>query len=447
MAKRVGDKSILLLLQLFVPRAAGLAQSLRPASGGRMPPPPESFPPGSYDTRDFFRHEIIHESSKSGARVGRLHTPHGIVDTPGFVAVATNGALKCLDIASADEAGQQLVFCNSYHLMLQPGGDIIEEAGGLHKFMSRPIGPIITDSGGFQIFSLAYGSVHNDVGQLNAEPTSELKRAAMRKKAASKGSNVVKVTEEGVRFRSYRDGRYVDLTPESTVQAQKQYLSDIIIPLDELPPYSTTRERLEESVLLSHRWEERSLREHLKDFPENVKGQAMYAVVHGGVEKELRKLSVDYLTALPFDGFAIGGSLGSCHEELVDLLKFVVPKLPREKPNHLLGIADEKSILAAVPLGIDTFDSCFPTRLARHGTLLTKAGKLHVSNAKCARAFGKKICEGCSCATCTRYDLAYLHHLKKAKEPLLAQLATIHNIQYMNDMMADIRKQILADEI
>ena len=156
---------------------------------------------------------------------------------------------------------------------------------------------------------------------------------------------------------------------------------------------------------------------------------------------------MDFLTACPYDGFAIGGSLGSSHEELVDLLSFLAPKLPKDKPNHLLGIADERSILAAVPLGIDTFDSCFPTRLARHGTLLTRNGKLHVSNAACATSFGKPICEKCACSTCRKYDLAYLHHLKKAREPLLFSLASIHNIQYMNDLMADLREKILADEI
>jgi queuine tRNA-ribosyltransferase len=312
--------------------------------------------------------------------------------------------------------------------------------------MHRPAGPIITDSGGFQIFSLAHGSVHADIGELNRAPSSnkpqsELKRATVRADAGS--SSVVKVTENGCIFRSYRDGKYIELTPESTVAAQKKYGSDIIIPLDELPPYNTSPERLKESVLLSHRWEERSLREHLK----NISGQAMYAVVHGGVDKSLRQLSVDVLTAMPFDGYAVGGSLGSCHEELVELLNFVIPKLPKDKPNHLLGIADERSISAAVPLGVDTFDSCFPTRLARHGTMLTKSGKLHVKNKACATSFGKPICQSCSCHTCRNYDLAYLHHLQKAKEPLLWQLASIHNIQFMSDLMAEYRAKILANEI
>jgi queuine tRNA-ribosyltransferase len=437
---------------------------------GRNPPPPDSFPDGSFDPRSFFRFELIHQSSKSGARVGRIHTPHGVVDTPGFTAVATNGALKALDIRDADAAGQQLLFANSYHLLLQPGPEIIKAAGGLHKFMGRRSGPIITDSGGFQIFSLAHGSVHNDVGALNNDASSnngggggggggggrggELKRAASggSKKNINKkkgtdhcaSTSMVRVNETGVVFRSYRDGRSILLTPEGTVQAQKAYASDIIIPLDELPPYSTSPERLRESVELSHRWEERSLREHLA----SLNDQAMFCVVHGGVDKELRAASADYLSSMPFDGFGIGGSLGSSHGEMIDMLSFLLPRLPSEKPKHLLGIADERSIRAAVPLGVDTFDSCFPTRIARHGTVLSrKEGRLNLRSASLARAFGKPICSECSCPTCRNYDLAYLHHLSKAKEPLLHSLASVHNIQYMNDLMRDIREAIMRDEI
>jgi len=254
---------------------------------------------------------------------------------------------------------------------------------------------------------------------------------------------MVKVSEEGVVFRSYRDGRKVLLTPESTVQAQKAYGADIIIPLDELPPYHTSPERLRESVLLSHRWEERSLREHLRD----PRQQAMYAVVHGGLDKDLRRHSAEHLSSLPFDGFGIGGSLGSCHEELVDLLNFLVPLLPRSKPRHLLGLADERSIAAGIPLGIDTFDSCFPTRIARHGTVLSRKGRFQLSKAENARAFGKPLDDACSCSTCRHYDRAYLHHLKKANEPLLWQLITVHNIQFMNDLMKDYRERIMNDEI
>ena len=317
-------------------------------------PTPQDFTEEDYAQREYFKYELIHQSTKSGsqARVGRIHTPHGIIDTPGFVAVATNGALKGLTFDDSDASNQQLVFCNSYHLLLQPGPEIIKGAGGLHKFVNRDLDrPFITDSGGFQVFSLAYGSVHEELTSKG-----ELKKANVNKNNKHV-NNPVKVTEEGVIFRSYRDGRMIKLTPESTVQAQKSYGADIIIPLDELPPYHIDRERLAQSVALSHRWEARSLKEHLKD----LRQQAMYCVVHGGLDVELRTQSVEYLTSLPFDGYAIGGSLGSNHDELMHLLDWMMPMFDanehrRNKPRHLLGIADEKGIRGAVAKGFDTMD-------------------------------------------------------------------------------------------
>lgn len=404
-----------------------------------------TFDPIHYEPRDFFRYELIHQSKKPGslARVGRIHTPHGIIDTPGFVAVATNGALKGLSFEDADRSNQQLVFCNSYHLLLHPGPDIIEAAGGLHAFTKRDTNrPFITDSGGFQVFSLAYGSVHEELTSKG-----ELKKSHGKNKHRKVIKNPVNVTEEGVIFRSYRDGSKIKLTPETTVQAQKAYGSDIIIPLDELPPFHIDRERLEKSVALSHRWETRSLKEHLKD----TRKQAMYCVVHGGLDIELRRKSVEYLTSLPFDGFAIGGSLGSNHEELMDLLAWMMPMFEvddrKSKPRHLLGIADEAGVMGAVAKGFDTMDSCYPTRIARHGTFLTREGKLHIKSSKHSRSFGVPIDKNCSCTTCQKYDRAYLWHLYKAKEPLFIQLAAQHNIHYMNDFMAQIRKDIMEDKM
>jgi len=300
-----------------------------------------------------------------------------------------------------------------------------------------------------KVFSLAYGSVHEELSSKG-----ELKRASTKKKkspnkgdANHSGGKPVKVTEEGVTFSSYRDGRRILLTPESTIQAQKSYGADIIIPLDELPPYHIERERLVASVELTHRWEARSLNEHLKD----LKEQAMYCVIHGGMDVELRRKSVEYLTSLPFDGYAIGGSLGNGHEELNELLTWMMPLFDEGerigKPRHLLGIADEKNILASVPHGIDTFDSCFPTRLSRHGTLLTRQGRLHIKSGKHATSYGMKIDAECNCKTCRHYDRPYLWHLFKANEPLFVQLATLHNIQYMNDLMARQRDDILAGKI
>jgi len=331
--------------------------------------------------------------------------------------VATNAALKGVDFRDADSAGQQLIFCNTYHLLLQPGTDVVEGAGGLHKFVNRKNGPLITDSGGFQVFSLAYGSVHEELST-----GGELKRASPKKNGRDFSENAVKVNEEGVVFRSYRDGRKFPLTPESTVQAQKAFGADIIIPLDELPPYHIDDAILRNSVERTHRWEARSLKEHLK----NIKDQAMYCVIHGGLNKQLRKESVDYLTSLPFDGYAIGGSLGKNGDELMELLEWMMPMLNqdgsnnghvnrRNKPRHLLGIADEPSILGAVRHGIDTMDSCYPTRLSRHGTLLSREGKVHIKSGRYSRQYGVPVDRECNCSTCLHYDRPYLWHLFKAK--------------------------------
>ena len=318
------------------------------------------------------------------------------------------------------------------------------EAGGLHAFVNRPNKPLITDSGGFQVFSLAYGSV-----QESLDSEGELKRANSNgKNKMPKKGPPVKVTEDGVYFQSYRDGRKIFLTPESTVEAQKAYGADIIIPLDQLPPYHIDRQKLVDSVNRSHRWEARSLKKHLED----VKDQAMYCVVHGGVDVEMRTDSVNYLTSLPFDGYAIGGSLGKNSDELIELLDWMMPMFEegdrKGKPRHLLGIADERSILGSIEHGIDTFDSCYPTRIARHGTLLTRQGKINISSGKkYSKAYGIPIDVECGCSTCAHYDLPYLWHLYKAKEPLFMQLAAVHNIQYMNDLMARLRQDILDGKV
>lgn len=340
------------------------------------------------------------------------------------MAVATNAALKAVDHRSLNEV-LQLVFCNTYHLLLHPGPDVVQRAGGLHKFMNRQA-PIITDSGGFQVFSLAHGSVEEELN--------------MKRRRNRGESLLLKVSEEGATFRSYRDGRHVLLTPESSVQAQKAYQSDIIIPLDQLPPYHIDREALHRSVLLSHRWEARSLQTHL----DNVNQQAMYAVIHGGIDEDLRRISAEYLTALPFDGFAIGGSLGKNRIELFNLLRFLLPLIPRHRPNHLLGIADVDSILGSVPFGIDTFDSCFPTRLGRHGTLLTKRfGRLQIRQTKWKDVYEPPDWEG----GLQGHTLAYLHHLYKTHEPMAGTLLSLHNLLFMSQFMADIRAKILNDEM
>lgn len=372
-----------------------------------------------------FKFEVLHTSQKSRARVGRITTPHGIIDTPNFVGVGTNGTLKALDNAAVHEIGLQLMFCNTYHLMLQPGTEVVRQAGGLHRFINRTL-PIITDSGGFQVFSLAYGSVAD-----------ELKSRGTKKQ----DGHVLKIDEDGVLFRSYRDGAKVLLTPESSIAAQKDLGADIIIPFDELPPYHIPDADLKTSLDRTHRWEERSLKAHLAS-PQN---QAMYAVIHGGVHKELRAQSCKFTTALPFDGFAIGGSMGKTKAEMIEMLTFTMPLLPVEKPNHLLGIGDLESIDQCIPLGIDTFDSSYPTRAARHGILLTKNGPLKITKSDNAKTFAAPE-EGCSCTTCRQFSLAYLHHLFKAREMTCMTLATIHNLHFMVDLMKSYRQKILGGE-
>lgn len=373
-----------------------------------------------------FKFEVIHTSSKSKARVGRIYTPHGVIDTPCFVPVGTNAAIKAVDSVFVETFNLPLIFCNTYHLIIQPGTNVVEQAGGLHQFMQRKK-PIITDSGGFQVFSLAYGTVYDE---LKSRGTKKL------------DNTVIKINEEGVLFRSYKDGAYIKLTPESSVQAQKALGADIIIPLDELPPYHMNHEQLYKSLERTHRWEKRSLEEHKK----NIQNQAMYAVIHGGINPELRKQSAEYLASLPFDGFCIGGSLGKNFDEMLCLLDNLMPHVPEHSPRHLLGIGEIKSIEPIITRGIDTFDSSYPTRCARHGLLFTSTGSVKILNAKYKNNF-EPIDARCTCYTCTNYSAAYLHHLFKAHELSAYTLASIHNLAYMTNRMAWYREQILEDAV
>lgn len=374
--------------------------------------------------RPYFYFETLYESTKSKARVGRIHTPHGIIDTPNFVAVGTNGTLKALDSVTASQLGLQLMFCNTFHMMVQPGTDVVKKAGGLHRYINRPH-PIITDSGGFQVFSLAYGGIAN-----------ELKSRGLKKN----DNLVLKINEDGVLFRAYNDGRPLLLTPETSISAQKDLGADIIIPFDELPPYHIDAEKLQRSFDRTHRWEVRSLHAHLQ----NPQQQAMYAVVHGGVDPTLRKKSCDILSQHPFDGFGIGGSLGCTKEQMVETVAATVPHTPEDKPRHLLGIADLHSLDQCVPLGIDTFDSAYPTRSARHGVVFSSNGPVKLTRGSLSTHF-EPIDKDCQCPTCKNYTVAYLHHLFKAKEATAQLLATQHNLAYMINYMATFRSQILAD--
>lgn len=372
----------------------------------------------------YFSFKIIHQSKKSRARVGQIITPHGVIDTPSFVPVGTNASLKALDSVFVESLNVQLMFCNTYHLMLQPGADIVAQAGGLHTFMNRSR-PLITDSGGFQVFSLMYGGVARELKSNGSK---------------SHNNSVVKINEDGVTFRSYRDGSLVHLNPERSIEAQKKLGADIILSFDELPPYHIDPQALKKSFDRTHRWEERSLIAHKS----NLNNQALYAIVHGGIDPELRRESAQILSKMDFDGYAIGGSVGKNRQEMTIMLENLMPYVPESKPNHLLGIADLASLEASIPLGIDTFDSSHPSKCARHGKLFTDQGELNILRSGNNTRF-EPISKTCSCYTCQNYTIAYLHHLFKAHELSAYALATVHNIHHVTKLMSEYRFKILND--
>ena len=328
-----------------------------------------------------------------------------------------------------------LCFMNTYHMVVHPGAELVGDFGGLHKFTGRTR-PIITDSGGFQIFSLAHGGV-----------TQELKAKGKVIKGRAGATGRPKVTEEGVDFRSYRDGRRIFLTPETSVQAQKALGADIIIPLDELLPFHVSPQRLEDSFERTHRWQTRSLVEHLAD----VRQQAMFGVVHGHLDRDMRTRSASYLASLPFDGFAVGGSLGTLKSDMMDVVDVSVATLAAtadERPRHLLGIADVPSIAQCVALGIDSFDSSFPTRLGRHGSLLhgDDGAVVHIKRGVFRDRRGAFDAD-CACPMCTKYETAYIHHLFKQNETTAGALATLHNVHWMMRFMSRLRDRIRNGEL
>lgn len=377
---------------------------------------------------DNFSFTITSKSKKSRARTGQLLTPHGVVETPAFIFCATKASIKGVPPTAMRDCDTQIILSNTYHLMLQPGGEIVEKMGGLHKFMGWD-GPMLTDSGGYQIFSLGHGSVSEEI---------KGKRTGERRKTLSK------ITEEGAKFRSYIDGKLHMLTPEKSIQVQKQLGADLIVVLDECTPFNVDKRYTEKSMHMSHRWALRSLDEFKRG--DNGK-QALYGIIQGGVYEDLRKGGTDFVNSQNFFGHAVGGSLGASKEQMEDVVSYTLPLLDSARPIHLLGIGGIRDIFHGVKQGIDTFDCVHPTRLARHGgALVKKQEKEHINllNAK-HREDNNPIDPNCSCYTCTTYSRAYLHHLLKAKELLALQAITMHNVQFMNDLLADIRMGISSD--
>ncbi|MEW6145238.1 MAG: tRNA guanosine(34) transglycosylase Tgt [Thermodesulfobacteriota bacterium] len=353
-----------------------------------------------------FRFEILKKDGVTGARLGRIHTVHGTVDTPAFMPVATQAAVKALGPDEVESLGFGMVIVNAYHLYLRPGVGTIEKLGGLHRFMSWPR-PITSDSGGFQVLSL---------------------------------SKTRKIKEEGIVFQSHLDGSRHVLTPEKCIGIQESLGVDIMMCLDECPPFPSTREYMKKSVGLTSRWAR--LCKDAKKRHDN----GLFGIVQGGVYPELRRESAEGLTEIGFDGYSLGGlGIGEDSAETYEIAESTLAHLPAEKPRYLMGLGKPGDITVAVSMGVDLFDCVIPTRNARNGTLFTSNGKLVIKNARYAEDEGP-IDGNCGCYTCRNFSRAYLRHLYVSKEILVLRLLTLHNLSYYGKLMSDIRKSIARGE-
>ncbi len=382
---------------------------------------------------------------EGSARSGVLHTPHGAVRTPAFVAVGTQASVKGAAPHAVADSGTQLLFANTYHLYLRPGPDLVAEHGGLHRFMGWDA-PILTDSGGFQVFSLG-ASIDHGVGKVASifpgeEPSSHMRRPT--------GSGMVKVREEGVEFKSHIDGSTHWFTPEKSIQIQRALGADIVLAFDECTSPLHDEAYTRASLDRTHRWARRSLDEFMAGRALHGYPQALYGIVQGGAYRDQREESAAVISGLPFHGVAVGGNLGSTHQEMYDILDWTVPLLPDERPRHLLGIGDVPGVLQAVARGIDTFDCVAPTRNARTATIMIRRGddgaparrfRLNIRG-KAYETDMRPLEEGCDCYTCTHFTRAYVRHLFRSGETLGPQLATIHNLRFMARLMDDVRDAI-----
>ena len=338
----------------------------------------------------------------TGARRGRLSTPHGTVETPAFMPCASVGAVKALSPQEVREAGVELILCNTYHLYLRPGHEPIHELGGLHAFMGWQ-GPILTDSGGFQVFSLA---------------------------------SLRKITEDGVEFQSHLDGSRHFLSPEKAITIQQALGADIIMPLDECPPYPISHAEATDALERTLRWAERSRDVHKES------DQILFGIVQGGVFPDLRERGVRELVRLGFDGYALGGlSVGESKAEIEQVLRATTPLLPADRPRYLMGVGTPEDLLGSMALGIDLFDCVMPTRHGRTGNLFTSTGRLNIKGAKFARD-PSPLDSSCQCYTCRHYSRAYLRHLFLAGEILGLRLNTLHNLYFYSHLMQDARRAI-----
>lgn len=353
-------------------------------------------------------YELIKTCRQTGARLGKIHTPHGTIDTPTFMPVGTQATVKTMSPVELEQLDAQIILSNTYHLLLRPGHELIREAGGLHAFMNWHR-PVLTDSGGFQVFSLS----------------------ALRQ-----------VTETGVHFRNHLNGDRIFLGPQEAMDIQNALGADIIMAFDECPPLEADEAYIRASTARTSRWAEACLRAHAR--PQQ---QALFAIVQGGFTVEQRLISVKDLTAMDFSGYAIGGlSVGETKAQMYHVLEAVTPHLPADRPRYLMGVGSPDALIEGVMRGIDMFDCVLPTRIARNGTLMTRTGRMVVKNAQYARDFSP-IDETCACFTCRNFSRAYVRHLLHTGEVLGIRLTTIHNVHFLLQLMRDVRQAIAQDRL
>ena len=353
------------------------------------------------------KYNLLHKDLKTNARYGNIETNHGTVETPMFMPVGTRATVKMLTPEELYECHSGIILSNTYHLWLRPGEDLISKAGGLHKFMNYKR-PILTDSGGFQVFSLA-------------KPKD--------------------ITEEGVHFKSHLDGSKLFLTPEKSIQIQNKLDSDIAMSFDECPPASATHEYMKNSIERTIRWAERGKKVH------NNPNQSLFGIVQGGAYEDLRKYSAIETVKLNFDGYGIGGVAndGDSKEDMYKAIDYSIPFLPEDKPRYLMGVGEPVDLLEGIERGVDMFDCVLSTRIARHGNVFTRHGKINLKNSKYKDDF-TPIEDECDCYTCKNYTKAYIRHLVNSDESLGGRLLSIHNTRFLIKMMEEIRESIKEDK-
>lgn len=354
------------------------------------------------------RYRLIKKEKYTGARLGELITPHGTFPTPMFMPVGTLATVKTMSPEELKEMGAGVILSNTYHLWLRPGDEIVKEAGGLHSFMNWDQ-PILTDSGGFQVWSL---------------------------------SDMRQIEEEGVHFRNHLNGEKLFLSPEKAIQIQNNLGSDIMMSFDECPPFYESYDYVKKSIERTSRWAERGLKAN-----QNPDLQGLFGIVQGAGFEDLRRQSAHDLVSMDFAGYSIGGlSVGESKQEMNEVLEYTTPLLPENKPRYLMGVGTADSLIDGVIRGVDMFDCVLPTRIARNGTCMTHNGRLVVKNAKYARDF-RPIDEHCNCHVCRNYSRAYIRHLIKCNESFGMRLTSYHNLYFLLDVMRDIRQAIMDDNL